>query len=214
MARKLTGDILVVASHNQGKVREINDLIAPFGLKAKSASELNLSEPEETGKTFEDNALLKAQAASKATLLPALADDSGFCVSALEGAPGIYSARWAGEDKDFARAMRNVHEKLCETESTDKKASFVACLCLAWPDGHYEIFRGEVLGNFVWPPRGEKGFGYDPVFLPEGFDKTFGEMTSDEKHGWKPSDLGGSRQPLSHRAKAFKLFAEACLLDY
>lgn len=213
MARKLSGDTLVVASHNKGKVREINELIAPFGLNAKSATDLDLDEPEETGTTFEANALLKAEAAANATGLPALADDSGFCSAALNGDPGIYSARWAGEDKDFARAMRNVHEKIVESGVSDDGAYFVACLCLAWPDGHYEMFRGEVHGRTVWPPRGDKGFGYDPMFEPEGFDITFGEMEADEKHGWKPVDLGGDKAPLSHRARAFKMFAEACLLS-
>lgn len=213
MTRKLEGDTLVVASHNKGKVREINELISPFGLEAKSASELNLPEPEETGTTFEANALLKAEAAAKATGLPALADDSGFCVVALNGDPGVYSARWAGETKDFSRAMRNVQEKLEAAETKDRRAYFVACLCLAWPDGHYEMFRGEVHGEAIWPPRGSEGFGYDPMFLPDGKTQTFGEMTADEKHGWKPSDLGGDKEPLSHRAVAFKMFAEACLLD-
>lgn len=212
-ARKLTGDTLVVASHNQGKVREINELIAPFGLQAKSASALNLQEPEETGTTFEANALLKAEAAAQATGLPALADDSGFAMTALNGDPGIYSARWAGPDKDFSRAMRNVEEKLAQSGSDDRRAHFVACLCLAWPDGHYEMFRGEVHGQAIWPPRGDKGFGYDPMFLPDGHTKTFGEMTAEEKHGWKPSDLGETTEPLSHRARAFKMFAEACLLE-
>ncbi|MEO1067347.1 MAG: RdgB/HAM1 family non-canonical purine NTP pyrophosphatase [Pseudomonadota bacterium] len=214
-ARKLTGDTLVVASHNEGKVREINELIAPFGLTAKSASELNLPEPEETGTTFEANALLKAKAAADATGLPALSDDSGFAVTALDGDPGVYSARWAGPDKDFGRAMRNVEEKLQTVgamEPESRAAHFVAVLCLCWPDGHCEEFRGEVHGQAIWPPRGDKGFGYDPMFLPDGYDITFGEMTADEKHGWKPSDLGGGAEPLSHRARAFKLFAEACLL--
>lgn len=211
--RALSGDTLVVASHNKGKVREINELIAPFGLAAKSASELDLPEPEETGTTFEANALLKAEAAAIATGLPALADDSGFAVMALNGDPGIYSARWAGADKDFARAMRNVQEKIEATGSSDRRAYFVACLCLAWPDGHYEMFRGEVHGEAIWPPRGSEGFGYDPMFLPDGHTKTFGEMTAEEKHGWKPSDLGGDAEPLSHRAVAFKMFAEACLLS-
>lgn len=211
MTRRLTGDILVVASHNQGKVSEINELIAPFGLTAKSASDLDLPEPEETGTTFEANALLKAEAAARATSLPALADDSGFAVAALDGDPGIYSARWAGKDKDFARAMRNVQEKLEATGQTDRSACFIACLCLCWPDGHYEMFRGEVHGQTLWPPRGDRGFGYDPMFRPDGHDKSFGEMTADEKHGWKPSDHGGDKKPLSHRARAFKMFAEACL---
>lgn len=215
MVRKLTGDTLVVASHNQGKIREINELIAPFGLSAKSAADLNLPEPEETGTTFEANALLKAEAAANATGLPALADDSGFAVDALEGDPGIYSARWAGPNKDFTQAMRNVEEKLqiAGALTDDKRAAkFVAVLCLAWPDGHHDLFRGEIEGTAIWPPRGDKGFGYDPMFIPENHHLSFGEMTADEKHGWKPSDLGGDKEPLSHRARAFKLFAEACLL--
>jgi len=213
MTRKLSGDTLVVASHNQGKVREINELIAPFGLVAKSAGELGLAEPEETGTTFEANALLKAEAAAHASGLPALADDSGFAVAALDGAPGIYSARWAGPDKDFTRAMRMVQEKLEATGNPDKRAHFVACLCLSWPDGHHEMFRGEVHGVVVWPPRGDKGFGYDPMFLPDQHTKTLGEMSAAEKHGWTASDLGSNREPLSHRARAFKMFAEACLAD-
>ncbi|MEM8837041.1 MAG: RdgB/HAM1 family non-canonical purine NTP pyrophosphatase [Pseudomonadota bacterium] len=214
MARRLTGGTLVVASHNQGKVREINDLIAPFGLEAKSASELDLPEPEETGTTYEANALLKAEAAAKATGLPSLSDDSGFAVDALDGDPGVYSARWAGPDKDFGRAMRNVEEKLEQAGATDpdaRRARFIAVLCLAFPDGHHEMFRGEVEGLAVWPPRGDKGFGYDPMFLPDGHERTFGEMTADEKHGWKPAFMGETVAPLSHRARAFKMFAEACL---
>lgn len=211
MARQLSGGTLVVASHNKGKIREINELIAPFGLSAQSAAELSLDEPEETGTTFEANALLKAKAAAEATGYPALADDSGFAVAALDGDPGIYSARWGGPDRDFARAMRTVKERLEAFGSADTRAHFVACLCVAWPDGHHEMFRGEVHGNLVWPPRGDQGFGYDPMFLPEGHSKTFGEMSAEEKHGWKPSDLGGVKEPLSHRARAFKLFAEACL---
>lgn len=204
------GTPLVVASHNEGKIKEIQDLLAPFGLEAKSADDFGLDDVEETGSTFEANAELKAQAASKATGLPALADDSGFCVDALDGAPGIYSARWAGPDRDFSMAMRNVEEKLQQKGTTNadaRKARFVAVLCLVWPDGEKEFFRGEVEGQVVWPPRGTNGFGYDPIFQPEGFDITFGEMTSDQKHGWNH----GRQDGLSHRSRAFKKFAKACL---
>ncbi|WP_417667892.1 RdgB/HAM1 family non-canonical purine NTP pyrophosphatase [Roseibium sp.] len=207
--RKLQPDRLVVASHNKGKIREINELLAPYGFDVVSAGDLDLPEPEETGTTFEANAELKAVAAAEASGLPALADDSGFCVAALGGDPGIYSARWAGPDKDFAMAMRNVEEKLQAqgaTADADRRGSFVAVLCLAWPDGHKEFFRGEVEGQVVWPPRGEKGFGYDPVFQPDGHERTFGEMTSEEKHGWSRT-----APALSHRARAFQLFSKACL---
>ncbi len=201
---------IVVASHNEGKVAEINDLIGPFGFHAKSAKELNLAEPEETGTTFEENAGIKALAAARATGLPALSDDSGLCVDALDGAPGVYTADWAEKPeggRDFAMAMRKVEDRLIEAGATtpDKRgARFVSVLCLAWPDGHAEFFRGEVGGTLVWPPRGSQGFGYDPVFMPDGHDRTFGEMPATEKHGWEAGrgDLG-----LSHRARAFALFA-------
>ena len=201
---------LVVATHNNGKLAEIRDLIGPFGLEAVSAGELGLPEPDETGLTFEANAELKALAAATVAKLPALADDSGLCVEALGGDPGIYSARWAGEDKDFARAMRNIEEKLQAKGATtpeQRRAYFVAVLCLAQPDGTTQVWRGEVHGTLVWPPRGTAGFGYDPMFLPDGYDRTFGEMTASEKHGWRP----GAPAALSHRARAFKLFAEALL---
>ncbi|MEF2072063.1 RdgB/HAM1 family non-canonical purine NTP pyrophosphatase [Consotaella aegiceratis] len=201
---------LLVASHNEGKVREFRELLAPFGFVVTSAAERDLPEPEETGTTFEENARLKAVAAATASGLPALSDDSGLCVDALDGAPGIYSARWAGGGRDFAMAMRNIEEKLQAAGATtpDKRgARFVAVLCLAWPDGATQEFRGEVEGMIVWPPRGELGFGYDPVFLPNGFDKTFGEMESSAKHGWSP----GQSEALSHRARAFRLFAEGLL---
>nr|WP_319391307.1 RdgB/HAM1 family non-canonical purine NTP pyrophosphatase [uncultured Cohaesibacter sp.] len=211
MANKLTADTpLVVASHNKGKIREIKDLLGHYGLSIKTATELELDEPEETGLTFEANAELKAMAAAKATGLPALADDSGFAVDALDGDPGIYSARWAGSDRDFAQAMRNVEEKLQALGATtpeQRTCRFVAVLCLAWPDGETRFFRGEVEGLAVWPPRGEKGFGYDPMFQPEGHSITFGEMEPTQKHGWKPGD----QTALSHRSRAFKLFADACL---
>ena len=188
--RTFTGDRLVIATHNPGKLREIAALIAPFGVTALSAGALGLAEPEETGATFEANAALKAHAAAEAAGLPALADDSGLVVPALGGDPGIYSARWAGPDKDFALAMRRVEEALADR--TDRRAYFVAVLALAWPDGHLEGFRGEAHGTLVWPPRGERGFGYDPMFLPDGRVLTYGEMDPDEKHR------------ISHRAMAFR----------
>jgi XTP/dITP diphosphohydrolase len=202
---KLSGK-LVVATHNAGKLVEIRDLIGPFGLTAISAGELGLPEPDETGTTFEANAELKALAAAKATGLQALSDDSGICVEALGGDPGIYSARWAGPDKDFPRAMRNIEELLQAKGATTpdaRRAYFVAVLCLAQPDGSTECWRGEVHGSLVWPPRGSAGFGYDPIFLPDGHTRTFGEMTAEEKHGWRP----GAAEALSHRARAFQMFA-------
>lgn len=211
--RKLDTRTIVVASHNAGKIREIAELIGPFGFSAKSAAELNFAEPEETGTTFEENAAIKALASAKASGLPALSDDSGLVIDALGGAPGVYTANWAEREdgsRDFAWAMEKVEKALAEKGATapeQRTARFVSVLCLAWPDGHTEIFRGEVEGIVVWPPRGTKGFGYDPVFQPEGYDKTFGELTSEEKHGWKPGDATA----LSHRARAFKLFVETCL---
>ena len=210
MVRSLNkGETLVVASHNEGKVREINELIAPFGFKAVSAGSLGLPEPDETGTTFEENARIKSVAAATAAGLPALSDDSGIVVDALGGDPGIYSARWGGPDKDFARARRMIEEKLDAAGArapAERTGRFVAVLSLAFPDGASEEFRGEVEGTLVWPPRGENGFGYDPVFLPVGFDRTFGEMSATEKHGWD-----GKSEGLSHRARAFACFARAKL---
>jgi XTP/dITP diphosphohydrolase len=211
--RKLDTKTIVVASHNAGKIREIEDLIGPFGFSAKSAAELNFEEPDETGTTFEENATIKALASAKASGLPALSDDSGIVIDALGGAPGVYTANWAETadgTRDFAMAMEKVEKALAErgaTETRDRTARFVSVLCLAWPDGHTELFRGEVEGHVVWPPRGNRGFGYDPVFQPEGYETTFGEMSAEEKHGWKPGDASA----LSHRARAFKLFVETCL---
>lgn len=205
MSQLLTGK-LVIATHNSGKLAEFRDLLEAFGLQVVSAGELGLAEPDETGSTFEANAELKALAAARATGFLALADDSGICVEALGGEPGIYSARWAGPDKDFARAMRNIEERLQASGATkpgDRRAYFVAVLCLAQPDGSTRLWRGEVHGDLVWPPRGAAGFGYDPMFQPDGHTRTFGEMTADEKHGWRPGD----EVALSHRARAFKLFA-------
>ena len=211
--RKLDTKTIVVASHNAGKIREIEDLIGPFGFSAKSAAELKFEEPDETGTTFEENATIKALASAKASGLPALSDDSGLVIDALDGAPGVYTANWAEKEdgtRDFAMAMEKVETALAEkgaTDAKDRTARFVSVLCLAWPDGHTELFRGEVEGHVVWPPRGDRGFGYDPVFQPEGYETTFGEMSAEEKHGWKPGDAAA----LSHRARAFKLFVETCL---
>jgi XTP/dITP diphosphohydrolase len=206
--RQLTGRV-VIATHNAGKLREMRELLAPYGIEAVSAGELNLPEPEETGASFRDNARIKAQAAVKASGLPAFADDSGLAVDALGGAPGIHSARWAGEDKNFARAMETI-ESMLQDHGADRpalrQARFVSALCLAWPDGHLEEFEGTVEGTLVSPPRGAAGFGYDPMFLPDGHARTFGEMTSDEKHGLPPRGQG-----LSHRARAFLALAAACL---
>lgn len=199
MTRKLTDRKLVVASHNQGKVREIAALIAPFDIEAVSAAALGLAEPEEPEPTFTGNALIKALAAARVARLPALSDDSGLCVDALNGDPGVLSARWAGPTKDFQLAMRQVNERLTHTGSSNRRAHFVCALALAWPDGHTEVFEGKVFGRIVWPARGKLGFGYDPMFVPQGFDQTFGEMPPAQKHA------------MSHRAQAFAKFVEACL---
>ena len=202
-----------MATHNAGKVSEIGQLVAPFGLTARSAAELGLDEPEETGVTFEENAYIKAHAAAVVTGLPALADDSGLCIAALDGAPGVFTANWAEQadgSRDFQMAMQKVEDKLaeCGANTPEKRsAMFVATLCLCWPDGHAEYFRGEVHGQLIWPPTGTRGFGYDPVFRPKGEERTFGQMSADEKHGHRP----GSDEPLSHRSRAFALFAKACL---
>src|SRR5829696_9122892 len=209
MHRRITGR-LVIATHNPGKLAEMRELLAPHGVEAVSAGELGLAEPEETGDTFRANAAIKAIAAAEATQLPAFADDSGLVVDALDGAPGIYSARWAGEGKDFMAAMSRIERLLQEHGATtpdQRRAHFVSALCVAWPDGHLEEFEARADGTLVWPPRGTAGFGYDPFFLPDGHTRTFGEMSAEEKHGWRP----GQEQALSHRARAFRLLAEACL---
>lgn len=207
-ARSITGR-LVIATHNPGKLAEMRELLAIYGIGAVSAGELGLAEPEETGKTFRANARIKAQAAASASGQAAFADDSGLAVEALGGEPGIHSARWAGPKKDFSAAMEMVEAKLRERSATkpeDRRAHFVSALCVAWPDGHVEEFEAQVHGSLVWPPRGVKGFGYDPMFLPDGFTRTFGEMDSEEKHGLPPRGKG-----LSHRARAFLKLAEVCL---
>jgi XTP/dITP diphosphohydrolase len=205
--RKLAGTV-VAATHNAGKLREFRELLAPFRIELVSAGDLGLPEPEETGDTFEANAKLKAHAAARASGKPALADDSGICVEALDGAPGIYSARWAGESKDFSAAMARVERELLALKAAQPwRAHFISALVLAWPDDHVEYFEGRVDGRLVFPPRGASGFGYDPIFLPDGHSRGFGEMSAEEKHGI-PAD--GSLA-LSHRARAFQMLARACL---
>jgi XTP/dITP diphosphohydrolase len=197
MARKLaTGGKLVLASHNPGKLREIEALLKPLGIEVVSAGALGLPEPVEDAPDFAGNARIKAVAAATASGLPALSDDSGFCVAALLGAPGVHSARWAGPAKDFAAAMAKVNERI--GDNPDRRAWFIAALCLAWPDGHTETFLGRIDGTVVWPPRGDKGFGYDPMFVPAGAPGTFGEMDPDEKHA------------VSHRARAFAQVLTSC----
>ena len=203
----LTGR-LVIATHNAGKLREFEELLRPFDLSLLGAAALGLEEPEETGSTFRGNAILKAQAAARASGLVALADDSGLCVDALHGAPGVYSARWAGATKDFGAAMARVERELeAHAAPPPWRAAFVSVLALAWPDGAVETFEGRVDGSLVFPPRGTAGFGYDPIFRPDGHDRTFGEMSSHEKHG---IPVDGSLA-LSHRARAFQKFAHARL---
>jgi len=246
LCRPLTGRV-VIATHNSGKLAEMRELLAPFQIEAISAGDMGLDEPEETGTSFSENARIKACAAALASDVPAFADDSGLVVEALGGAPGIHSARWAGPDRNFSRAMTEIEDKLRAAGAItpeSRKAHFVSALCLAWPDGHLEEFEDRVDGTLVWPPRGDKGFGYDPIFLPDGYTRTFGEMTSEEKHGlpparnqaeWspvsrpdrapnekvgtrpdaKPDASFADRVPLglglSHRARAFRKLAEACL---
>ncbi len=196
MTRRLAGARLVIASHNAGKLREITTLLAPFGVTIAAAADLGLAEPEETGASFAENAALKARAAACASDLPALADDSGLVVPALGGLPGIHSARWAGPERDFRGAMRRVEAEL--GDSDDHRAHFAAALALAWPDGHCEIFEGRVEGALSFPPRGTRGFGYDPIFVPDGHAITFAEMEPAEKHA------------ISHRARAFRKLVAAC----
>jgi len=196
MARRFEGHELVIASHNPGKIREIGDLLKPFDVAVMSAGALGLDEPEETETTFIGNALLKANASAAGSGRPALADDSGLAVTALGGAPGIYSARWAGPGKDFSVAMQRVQNEL--GDSVDRSAHFACALALAWPDGHAETFEGRVDGTLTFPPRGMKGFGYDPIFIPNDYDITFAEMDPEKKHA------------MSHRADAFRQLVAAC----
>jgi XTP/dITP diphosphohydrolase len=208
MPRRISGQI-VIATHNPGKLAEMRELLSPHGVTAVSATDLGLAEPEETGSDFMANARIKAVAAASAAKLAAFADDSGLVVEALDGAPGIYSARWAGPNKDFNAAMSRIERLLEERGATapaKRRAHFVSALCVAWPDGHVEEVEARVDGTLVWPPRGAAGFGYDPMFLPDSQDRTFGEMSSIEKHGLPPLGKG-----LSHRARAFVKLAERCL---
>ena len=196
--RKLQPGRLVIASHNPGKVREIRALLGPYGVEPVSAADLDLPEPEETGVTFVDNAELKARQAADLSGLPALADDSGLCVEALDGDPGIFSARWAGPEKDFTVAMRRVENALqAAGPDASRDAHFVCALALAWPDGHVEWFEGRVDGTLIWPPRGDQGFGYDPMFVMNGMDRSFGEIDPEQKHA------------TSHRARAFEQLVKA-----
>ncbi len=196
MTRKFESKEIVIATHNQGKVKEISALLGPYVDTFISAGELGLPEPEENGATFRENAIIKARAAAAGSGKAALADDSGLAVTVLGGAPGVYSARWAGPEKDFQKAMQKVHEEMGDTQ--DRSAAFICVLALAWPDGHLEIFEGRVDGEIVWPPRGGNGFGYDPVFVAKGQKITFGEMDPTKKH------------EISHRADAFKKLVAAC----
>ena len=206
--RRIAGK-LVIATHNPGKLAEMRKLLALYGIEAISAGELGLGEPEETGDDFRANARIKAVAAARSVKLPAFADDSGLVVDALDGAPGIHSARWAGKPADFSAAMAQIERLLQErgaTTAEQRRAHFVSALCVAWPDDHIEEVEARVDGTLIWPPRGTAGFGYDPAFLPDGYTRTFGEMTGIEKHGLPPLGLG-----LSHRARAFVKLAEICL---
>jgi len=206
--RQITGR-LVIATHNPGKLKEMRELLSAYGIEAVSAGELGLAEPKETGSSFAANARIKAMAAAQSSGMTAFADDSGLAVDALNGEPGIHSARWAGPNKDFQGAMGRIDQLLKERGATtpqQRRAHFISALCVAWPDGHVEEFEATVDGTLTWPPRGDKGFGYDPVFLPDGERRTFGEMSSEEKHSLPPRGLG-----LSHRARAFLKLAEASL---
>lgn len=196
--RKFADTRLLIASNNAGKVQEIAELLSYYNVQVVSAAEHGISSPEETGTTFKDNAELKAKYYCEQSKLPALADDSGLCVDALGGEPGVYSARWAESGKDFKAAMKKVEEKLKEKGKETSDAQFVCALCLYWPDGHKETFEGKVKGTLTFPPRGEKGFGYDPIFIPRGYDQTFGELS------------GATKQEISHRADAFKKLKDAC----
>ncbi|MCE2517804.1 MAG: RdgB/HAM1 family non-canonical purine NTP pyrophosphatase [Alphaproteobacteria bacterium] len=201
MARQLTENRIVLASHNSGKVREIRELLAPFAVEVVSAGELDLPEPDETETTYKGNAILKAKAAALASGLPALSDDSGFELMAINKDPGIYSARWAGPDKDFGLAMEKVNTAFEASGSDDRHCRFICALSLVWPDGHDETVEGIIDGDFVWPPRGTNGFGYDPIFQLKGHEQTFGEVDPE----WKDS--------VSHRAKAFAQLLDRCFRD-
>ncbi|MBX4335320.1 RdgB/HAM1 family non-canonical purine NTP pyrophosphatase [Bartonella raoultii] len=211
--RSIDNKQLVIATHNTGKLHEITTLVTPFGLTIQSAKKLGLPEPQETGTTFEENAYIKAFAAAKSTGIPALSDDSGLEVDAFGGAPGVYTADLALQPdgtRNFSKAMQKIEDefqKIGAHKKSQRKGRFISVICIAWPDAHAEYFRGQVEGSLIWPPRGDKGFGFDAIFLPDGYEKTFGEMSTEQKHDWKLGD----KTPLSHRARAFKLFAENLL---
>jgi XTP/dITP diphosphohydrolase len=207
MARQLTGKA-VLATHNAGKLKEMRELLEPYGIELVSAGELGLPEPKEDGTMYAENAAIKARAAAQATGLPAISDDSGLSVDLIDGAPGLFTADWAGQPRSWERAMQRLHDELMRRGHAVEGAAgrFVSALVIAWPDGHEELFEGRCHGKLTWPPRGKAGFGYDPMFVPEGHARTFAELTSDEKHGLPPQGTG-----LSHRARAFMALAEACL---
>lgn len=209
LLRLRDGDRLVLATHNKGKLKEFQELFEPFGLDLISAGDLGLPEPEETGTTFAENARFKAHASAQGAGMIALSDDSGLCVDALGGDPGVYTADWAGVPRDFAHAMKRVEDALQAANATSpsqRKAYFMATLCLAHPDGRDWLFEGQCNGTMVWPPRGERGHGYDPAFMPDGYDITFGQMPAEMKHSWTPGETG-----LSHRARAFAKFVEGAI---
>tara|TARA_B100000161_G_scaffold193761_1_gene140720 strand:- start:25376 stop:25984 length:609 start_codon:yes stop_codon:yes gene_type:complete len=201
MKKKINNEDIIIASHNEGKVSEIRDLLKNYDLKILSSSDLGIDEPEENGSSFEENALIKASVTSTLSKTVSISDDSGLCVNALNGEPGIYSARWAGPKKDFLYAANKIQESLLKIEATDYSAYFICVLAVSWPDGDYRIYKGRVDGTLSFPPRGKNGFGYDPIFIPLGYKSTFGEMDSQFKHS------------ISHRNHAFKLFSKELLIE-
>ena len=201
MKKKIDNEKIIIASHNEGKVSEIKDLLKNYNLNIISSSELGIDEPEENGSSFEENALIKSSTTSKLSKTVSISDDSGLCVNSLNGDPGIYSARWAGPDKDFLYAANKINKSLIEKESKDLSAYFICVLAVSWPDGDYKTFKGRVDGTLTFPPRGNNGFGYDPIFIPKGHESTFGEMEPKYKHS------------ISHRNKAFELFSKELLVE-
>ena len=201
MKKKIDNEKIIIASHNEGKVSEIKDLLKNYNLNIISSSELGIDEPEENGSSFEENALIKSSTTSKLSKTISISDDSGLCVNSLNGDPGIYSARWAGPDKDFLYAANEINKSLIEKKSKDLSAYFICVLAVSWPDGDYKTFKGRVDGTLTFPPRGNNGFGYDPIFIPKGYESTFGEMEPKYKHS------------ISHRNKAFELFSKELLVE-